>query len=77
MTHFQDQRGDRSKLHTMVTKTYNSQNKTETKPAMKGTAQYAVKSMIMKTASITCNRRYRKETSSFLRKNNVMVASKK
>ena len=59
-----------SPRHTIHQKVH----KRETIPAMKGTAQYAMKSMIMKTVSITCNRRYRKETSSFLRKNYVMVA---
>ena len=29
MTHFQDKRGDRSELHTMVTKRYNSSEGTQ------------------------------------------------
>ena len=54
----QGQRGDRRKLHTMATKTDNSSkvHTSEIKRAMKGPVQYVVKSMILKTASITCNK---------------------
>ena len=54
----QDYRGHRRKFHTIATKTDNSSEGSQkgTKQAVNGPAQCAVKRMIMKTASIICNR---------------------
>ena len=54
----QGHRGDRRKFHTMATKTDNSSQGSQkgNKQATEGATQCVVKSMILKTESITCNR---------------------